>query len=91
MHALNRLTFGPRPGDVAAVEATGLDKWIDEQLNPQSIDDSALEQRLMAYPAMRLSLHERMRRHVRQRAGRSTARVWPARSSIVARSYSSVG
>ncbi|HEX3986048.1 MAG TPA: DUF1800 domain-containing protein [Acidobacteriaceae bacterium] len=62
LQALNRLTFGPRPGDVAAVEALGLDKWIDEQLNPQSMDDSALEQRLAAYPAMRLSLHQRVQR-----------------------------
>ncbi|MGA8161232.1 MAG: DUF1800 domain-containing protein [Acidobacteriaceae bacterium] len=60
LQALNRLTFGPRPGDVAAVEAMGLDKWIDEQLNPQSIDDSALETRLAEYPAMRLNLHERV-------------------------------
>jgi uncharacterized protein (DUF1800 family) len=58
VHALNRLTFGPRPGDVAAVQAVGLDKWIDEQLNPETIDDSALEARLAAYPAMRLSQHE---------------------------------
>jgi uncharacterized protein (DUF1800 family) len=62
LHALNRLTFGPRPGDVAAVEAMGLDKWIDEQLNPQTIDDSALEARLAAYPAMRLSQHELVER-----------------------------
>jgi uncharacterized protein (DUF1800 family) len=62
LQALNRLTFGPRPGDVAAVEAMGLDQWIDEQLDPQSIDDSALEQRLAAYPAMRLSLHQRVQR-----------------------------
>ncbi len=58
LEALNRLTFGPRPGDVAAVEAMGLNKWIDAQLNPESIDDSALEARLAAYPAMRLSLHD---------------------------------
>ena len=62
LHALNRLTFGPRPGDVAAVEAMGLDKWIDEQLNPSTIDDSALEARLAAYPAMRLSQHELVER-----------------------------
>ena len=58
LHALNRLTFGPRPGDVAAVEAMGLDKWIDAQLNPETIDDSALEARLAVYPAMRLSQHD---------------------------------
>lgn len=62
LHALNRLTFGPRPGDVAAVEAMGLDKWIDAQLNPESIDDAALEGRLAAYPAMRLSQHDLVER-----------------------------
>jgi uncharacterized protein (DUF1800 family) len=62
IHALNRLTFGPRPGDVAAVEAVGLDKWIDGQLNPETIDDSAFEARLAAYPAMRLSQHELVER-----------------------------
>ena len=62
LHALNRLTFGPRPGDVAAVEAMGLDKWIDAQLNPETIDDSALEARLAVYPAMRLSQHDLVER-----------------------------
>ena len=62
LHALNRLTFGPRPGDVAAVEAMGLDKWIDEQLNPETLDDSALDARLAAYPAMQLSQRELIER-----------------------------
>ena len=34
LHALNRFTFGPRPGDVAAVERMGLDRWFELQLNP---------------------------------------------------------
>ncbi|MEO9036164.1 MAG: DUF1800 domain-containing protein [Gemmatimonadaceae bacterium] len=42
-HALSRLTFGPRPGDVARVRAMGLDKWIDTQLNPSTISDTAAE------------------------------------------------
>jgi uncharacterized protein (DUF1800 family) len=62
LHALNRLTFGPRPGDLATVEAMGLDKWIDEQLNPETMDDAALETRLAAYPAMRLSQHDLVER-----------------------------
>jgi hypothetical protein len=62
LHALNRLTFGPRPGDMATAEAVGLDKWIDGQLNPETIDDSALEARLAAYPAMRLSQHDLVER-----------------------------
>jgi uncharacterized protein (DUF1800 family) len=56
LHALNRLTFGPRPGDVAAVKAMGLNRWFEAQLNPQSIDDSGLEAQLAQYPAMGLTV-----------------------------------
>jgi len=44
IQALNRLTFGPRPGDVQKVRSMGLDKWIDLQLNPSRIDDTPFEQ-----------------------------------------------
>src|SRR5579859_4445363 len=37
LHALNRLTFGPRPGDVDAVKRLGLKKWIDIQLHADRI------------------------------------------------------
>src|SRR5271170_1044978 len=46
VHALNRLTFGPRPGDVAQVTRIGVDKWIELQLHPDKIDDSALAAKL---------------------------------------------
>ncbi len=49
-HALKRLTFGPRPGDVERVEGLGLQQWIERQLNPASIDDSALLSRLPNMP-----------------------------------------
>jgi len=55
LHALNRLGYGPRPGDVARVEQMGLEKWIDQQLDPDSIDDSALDQRLEKYPTLAMS------------------------------------
>ena len=55
LHALNRLAYGPRPGDVERVRQMGLPKWIEEQLNPGSIDDKALEARLQNYPTLRLS------------------------------------
>jgi uncharacterized protein (DUF1800 family) len=58
MHALDRLTFGPRPGEVEEVKAIGLDAWIKQQLHPATIDDSALERRLEQFPAMRLSEEE---------------------------------
>jgi uncharacterized protein (DUF1800 family) len=55
LHALNRLAYGPRPGDVERVRQMGLAKWIDQQLNPNSIDDRAVEARLDAYPTLRMS------------------------------------
>ncbi len=55
LHALNRLAYGPRPGDVERVRQMGLEKWIDQQLHPDSIDDSALDQRLGAYPTLSMS------------------------------------
>src|SRR5712664_4168981 len=55
LHALNRLAYGPRPGDVERVRQMGMAKWIEEQLNPGSIDDKALEARLQNYPTLRLS------------------------------------
>jgi uncharacterized protein (DUF1800 family) len=58
LHALNRLTFGPRPGEVAAVERIGLNRWFEQQLNPATIDDSELEAKLAEYPAMNLPLAE---------------------------------
>lgn len=58
LHALNRFTFGPRPGEVAAVEREGLSRWFEAQLHPQTIDDSAFEAKLARFPAMQLSTAE---------------------------------
>src|SRR5467141_225060 len=55
LQALNRLGFGPRPGDVGRVKEMGLQKWIDQQLRPDSINDSALEARLDRFPTLKMS------------------------------------
>jgi uncharacterized protein (DUF1800 family) len=55
LHALNRLGYGPRPGDIERVRQMGLEKWIDEQLDPQSIDDSALDERLSEFRTLKMS------------------------------------
>ena len=44
-HALNRLAYGPRPGDVQRVAADGVMRWIDRQLSPEEIDDHRLAER----------------------------------------------
>jgi uncharacterized protein (DUF1800 family) len=55
VHVLNRLGFGVRPGDVERVRQMGLDNYIEQQLNPARIDDSALEARLRGFPTMQLT------------------------------------
>ena len=56
LHALNRFTFGPRPGDVDAVRKMGLERWFEEQLHPASIDEADLNARLAEFPAMQWSM-----------------------------------
>src|SRR6202045_860984 len=55
LHALNRLAYGPRPGDVERVRQMGLAKWIDQQLAPDSIDDKAVNARLENLPTLSMS------------------------------------
>src|SRR6266853_2767759 len=55
LQALNRLGFGPRPGDLQRVKEMGLQKWIDQQLRPDSLNDSALEARLDRFPTLKMS------------------------------------
>ena len=58
VHALNRLTFGPRAGDVDRVVQMGIDRWIDLQLHPDRIDDSALDARLAPFRTLRMDTRE---------------------------------
>lgn len=46
LHVLNRLGFGARPGEVEKVKAIGLQKYIDQQLNPVSINDAVAESKI---------------------------------------------
>jgi uncharacterized protein (DUF1800 family) len=55
VHALNRLGYGPRPGDVQRVKEMGLAKWLDRQLRPEIMNDSALDARLSRFPTLTMS------------------------------------
>ena len=56
LQALNRLTFGPRPGDVDDVERVGLKKWVDLQLHPERVDENPLlAQKLAPLESLRIS------------------------------------
>ena len=58
IHVLNRITFGPRPGDVEMVEKMGLANYIDQQLHPESIDDSAVEEQVRQLDIVEMSSPE---------------------------------
>src|SRR5262252_3541294 len=58
LHVLNRLGYGARPGDVERVKAMGVDKYIESQLNPDRIDDSASEARLQNLESLRMTTAE---------------------------------
>ena len=82
-HALNRLTFGPRPGDAQKVRAMGLDKWVDLQLHPERIDDRSLEKFVERYSILRqdqndllreFNMAQRERREARRDAGDTAMR-----------------
>ena len=60
-HALNRLAFGARPGDVAAVRTTGVDKWIARQLAPEQIPDRVADSVLRKYETLHLRPRDLMR------------------------------
>ena len=55
VHVLNRITFGPGPGDVDAVQKMGVRNYIEQQLHPEQIDDSAVEQQLAGFDLLQLS------------------------------------
>jgi len=78
LQLLSRATFGARPEDVAEVLRIGPDAWLDRQLHPTRIDDSALEARLARFPAASMRTGELLAAFPRPdpaaRAGRDSLR-----------------
>ena len=74
IHVLSRLTFGPKPGDVLEVRAMGLDRWIEQQLNPGSIDDSEIDAFVARYPAINRDQNDLLRQYAEQQRERREVR-----------------
>lgn len=59
LHALDRLSFGPQPGDVQAVKKMGVKKWVDQQLHPERIKENPeLEAQLEPLESLRMTAKE---------------------------------
>jgi uncharacterized protein (DUF1800 family) len=84
LHVLNRLGYGARPGDVERVKAMGLQKYIDSQLDPQSIDDRAAEAKVKGLDVFGMSTAELFAKYpnpgalLRQLEGRNPGANQPA-------------
>jgi uncharacterized protein (DUF1800 family) len=64
IHALNRLTFGTRPGDVEEVRRLGVAKWIELQLHPDRISENpALDAKLKPLETLRMDLTEIVKKY----------------------------
>lgn len=89
LHALDRLAFGPRPGDVERVAAMGVDRWIEQQLHPEQVSDAGIEMKLETFPILAMTddeLYERFekpyferRRELAKQKESGTQAVRPAR------------
>jgi uncharacterized protein (DUF1800 family) len=55
-HLLNRIAFGPRPGDIERVQQMGVEKYIDRQLHPERIDDLSVEAKLASLDSLKMSI-----------------------------------
>lgn len=56
LHVLNRLAYGPRPGDLEQVESVGVKRYIDQQLQPEQIPIPAnLQAKLAQLPALQMT------------------------------------
>jgi len=58
LHALNRLTFGPRPGDLQKVMDMDVNDWIEQQLHPEEINDNVLDGKLGQFRTLRMSTRD---------------------------------
>ena len=58
MHVLNRLGYGARVGDVERVKQIGIQKYIEQQLNPSTLNDSTVEAKLDKLDVLKMSNDE---------------------------------
>src|ERR1700728_4425686 len=56
LQAIDRLTFGPRPGQIARVRQMGVDRWIASQLAPERIADAGTDALVARFPAYKESI-----------------------------------
>jgi len=80
VHVLNRLGFGPRPGDIERVIGMGVEAYIEEQLHPERLDDRVVTEKLASFRTLRMDIPELL-----ERTGPVVPEAARARSTIFER------
>jgi uncharacterized protein (DUF1800 family) len=60
VHLLNRISFGPRPGEIDQVQGIGPEKYLEQQLHPERINDTGAAGRLAPIASIHMSAQELM-------------------------------
>jgi uncharacterized protein (DUF1800 family) len=87
VRVLNKAAYGPRPGDIAAFNALGANDdarmiaWVDRQLDPDAITDSACDARIAAaaYSTIAMTVPQLWATHVRGSTAAGGPAAWPRR------------
>ena len=58
IHFLNRTSFGPTPKEVQKVTRVGIRAYLNEQLQPEAIADSSIEEKVAELKTMRMNSRE---------------------------------
>src|SRR5262245_17963558 len=64
-HLLNRVSFGPRPGEAGRVQDIGVDRYLEAQLHPDHIDDKPMESKLAGLPSIQMTAAELQQKYPR--------------------------
>jgi uncharacterized protein (DUF1800 family) len=65
LHVLNRVAYGPRPGDIARVKAMGVRAYIEQQLAPEKIADPKVDSALLRFDTLTMSTAELAEKYYR--------------------------
>jgi len=92
VHVLNRIGFGPAPGDIERVRHIGLEKYIDQQLHPEQLPDAGMTERLASLDSLTKSSRElaenyfipaqQEKRRTKQQAGAKPGDAAPERREM---------
>lgn len=78
VHIINRLSFGPSPGDIQHVRSIGIDGYIQEQLSPETLKESPELRRQRQHPTLTLKPMQLERQYAYKQPGKGQPKLSPA-------------